>query len=58
MAVKLGIHSLPASFLIDREGKVMAIDVPGPQLAEHLERLLSDKPATPEPPKGADPPRS
>ena len=44
LAVKYEIHAIPASFLVDREGKVIAIDVRGPQLVEQLERMLPAKP--------------
>ncbi|HVU85816.1 MAG TPA: TlpA disulfide reductase family protein [Pirellulales bacterium] len=44
LAVKYDIHAIPASFLVDREGKVIAIDLRGPQLIEQLERLLPAAP--------------
>jgi thiol-disulfide isomerase/thioredoxin len=44
LAVKYDIHAIPASFLIDREGKVIAMDLHGPQLVEQLEKLLPASP--------------
>jgi thiol-disulfide isomerase/thioredoxin len=37
---KYGIRAIPATFLVDREGKVIAQDVRGPELAKQLETLL------------------
>ncbi|HEV3002911.1 MAG TPA: TlpA disulfide reductase family protein [Pirellulales bacterium] len=37
---KYGIRAIPATFLVDREGKVIAQDVRGVELANQLEKLL------------------
>lgn len=39
-AMKLNIEAIPATFLVDREGKVVATDLRGPALAKSLEELL------------------
>jgi len=54
LAVKLNVTSIPATFLVDREGKVIAENVRGEALGKHLERLLgaggaADKPAEEKP---------
>jgi thiol-disulfide isomerase/thioredoxin len=38
---KYDIHAIPATFLVDKEGKVVAENVRGPELANQLEILLS-----------------
>jgi thiol-disulfide isomerase/thioredoxin len=43
LAAQLNINSIPATFLVDREGKVIAENVRGPQLARQLEELLAGK---------------
>jgi peroxiredoxin len=40
MAVKHGIQAIPASFLLDREGKVVARDLRGPDLKEAVKKLM------------------
>jgi len=37
---KYEIHAIPATFLVDKEGKVVAENVRGPELAKQLEKLL------------------
>lgn len=39
-AVKFGINSIPAVFLLDQTGKVVATDVRGPQLEVEIKKLL------------------
>jgi thiol-disulfide isomerase/thioredoxin len=39
-ADKYGVEALPTMFLVDQAGKVVALQVRGPQLEEELERLL------------------
>lgn len=39
-AVKLGIESIPAMFLLDQEGKVVSTDARGPRLEADIKRLL------------------
>ena len=39
-AVKYGINSIPAVFLLDQTGKVVATDVRGPQLEVEIKKLL------------------
>ncbi|GEM_PF-789764 len=48
MADKLGIFSIPQMFLVGRDGKVLATDVRGPRLDQHLEELFgpAEKPVT------------
>ncbi|HVC92439.1 MAG TPA: TlpA disulfide reductase family protein [Pirellulales bacterium] len=38
---KYEIHAIPATFLVDKKGKVVAENVRGPELAKQLEKLLS-----------------
>jgi len=38
---KYEIQAIPATFLVDKEGKVVAENVRGPELAKQLEKLLS-----------------
>ena len=45
LAKKFGVNSIPATFLIGREGKVVARDLRGEALAEAVEKELN-KPAT------------
>ncbi len=47
LAVKLNVQAIPATFLIDREGKVVADNVRGPALGKHLEQLLGGEAAKP-----------
>jgi thiol-disulfide isomerase/thioredoxin len=59
LAVKLNIHSIPAAFLVDRDGKVIAENVRGSQLAGLLDELMAGKSAPPGRPPGDDsPPRN
>jgi peroxiredoxin len=41
VAVQYGVQSIPANFLIDRQGKIVAKGLRGPALEATLERLLS-----------------
>jgi thiol-disulfide isomerase/thioredoxin len=43
LAVKFKIQAIPATFLVDREGKVLAENVRGPQLAKQLAQLFAEK---------------
>jgi peroxiredoxin len=43
MAVHYGVSAIPTAFLVDQEGKVVSLAVYGPELQEHLEKLLGDK---------------
>jgi len=56
MAVKLNIHSIPATFLVDREGTVLAENVHGPDLLRRLDKLLGDESAPRERPRADEPP--
>ncbi len=62
LAEKYNITAIPSTFLVGRDGKVVAQNVRGPALEEHLKKLLADeaKPAAPEkqpaPPAKKDPP--
>jgi thiol-disulfide isomerase/thioredoxin len=47
LAVKFKIQAIPATFLVDREGKVLAENVRGPQLAKQLAQLFTEKNAQP-----------
>jgi peroxiredoxin len=40
LAVQYGVHSIPATFLIDREGNIAAINLRGPALEAKLAALL------------------
>jgi thiol-disulfide isomerase/thioredoxin len=40
MAVKYGVQAIPATFLVDRDGKVVAQDLRGEDLHQHLAKLL------------------
>jgi thiol-disulfide isomerase/thioredoxin len=44
---KYGVHAIPTTFLLDREGKVIAKDLHGQALADKIEELLDDKPGKP-----------
>ncbi len=46
LADKYGVHGLPTTFLIDREGKVIARDLGGAALSDKVEQALT--PAVPE----------
>jgi hypothetical protein len=41
MALKYGIETLPATFLLGKDGKVAAINLRGRALREKIESLLS-----------------
>jgi len=43
IADKYGVHGIPTTFLLDREGKVVAKDLHGEQLAEKIEEVLAGK---------------
>jgi len=43
LAVKYGIESIPASFLLDRDGKIIARNPRGPALAPAVEKALAAK---------------
>ena len=60
--VKLyGVDAIPATYLIGKDGKIIAIDVRGEELAAELAKLFPDEkkpePANPEPPK-TEPPKT
>jgi hypothetical protein len=40
LAVKYGINSIPSTFLLDREGKIIARDVRGPALEPAVAKAL------------------
>lgn len=40
MSAKYGVQGIPAMFLLDRDGKVVATGCRGPQLGQHLARLF------------------
>ncbi|OAM90933.1 TlpA family protein disulfide reductase [Termitidicoccus mucosus] len=40
LATSYGIMSIPATFLLDGEGRIVATDLRGPELEEHLAKLL------------------
>ncbi|MDA7979974.1 MAG: TlpA family protein disulfide reductase [Pirellulales bacterium] len=42
LATKYGVNAIPATFLIDREGNIMAMDVRGEQLGAKLEEVFAD----------------
>lgn len=42
LAKKYGIRAIPATFLLDKQGKVLAADLHGAELAKRLEKLLGD----------------
>ncbi|MBX3415229.1 MAG: redoxin domain-containing protein [Pirellulales bacterium] len=44
LATQFGIMSIPATFLIDREGKVISLDARGEALTEQLEKLFGEEP--------------
>jgi thiol-disulfide isomerase/thioredoxin len=56
LAVKYGVQAIPAAFLVDREGKVIAQDVRGVELGKQLEKLLAMGENKPDPSKPADKP--
>jgi thiol-disulfide isomerase/thioredoxin len=43
IAEKFGIESIPTTFLVDREGKIIARDLRGEDLAKKLEELLAEQ---------------
>jgi peroxiredoxin len=43
IADKYGVHGIPTTFLLDRQGKVVAKDLIGQQLADKIEELLEAK---------------
>jgi len=43
LAVKYGIHSIPASYLLDGTGKIIAVSPRGPALAPAIEAALANK---------------
>ncbi|MEX2142203.1 MAG: TlpA disulfide reductase family protein [Pirellulales bacterium] len=45
IADKYGVHGIPATFLLDREGEVIAKDLHGQALADKVEELLDGKPS-------------
>jgi thiol-disulfide isomerase/thioredoxin len=47
IADKYGVHAIPTTFLLDREGKVIAKDLHGQALADKVEELLNGKPDKP-----------
>lgn len=49
IADKYGVHGIPTTFLLDRQGKVVAKDLIGQQLADKIEELLEAKESEPKP---------
>lgn len=47
LAEKYGTHAIPGSFVLDREGKVVAKDLHGQPLVTKIEELLDAKPGKP-----------
>jgi thiol-disulfide isomerase/thioredoxin len=47
IADKYGVHAIPTTFLLDREGKVIAKDLHGQALADKVEALLDGTPGKP-----------
>jgi len=43
LAKKFGVDGIPATFLLDRSGKVAAISVRGEELGKQVEKLLAEK---------------
>jgi peroxiredoxin len=43
LAVKYGIHSIPATYLLDAEGKIAAKNLRGPALEQALAKMLAKK---------------
>lgn len=41
VAAKYNVNAIPATFLLDKSGKIIAIDAEGPQLERKIKRLLS-----------------
>jgi peroxiredoxin len=41
VAIQYGVSSIPANFLLDKDGKIIAKDLRGPALGQTLERLLA-----------------
>ena len=59
MAVKFKVEAIPAAFLVDQTGKVVAEDVHGDELIRRLDELLAAKAAPKEQRPGKDtPPRN
>ena len=44
LAEKLGVRAIPFTLLVDRTGHIVAQNLRGPAVVEHVERLLGDKP--------------
>lgn len=42
LAKKYGIRAIPATFLLDKDGKVLAADLHGKELSKRLEKLLGE----------------
>ena len=40
MAVRYGVNSIPAAFLVDRDGKIVATEARGPELERLIKKLL------------------
>ena len=47
LAVLFDVHSIPASFLIDREGVIQAVNLRGEAVSDWVERLLEGKKGAP-----------
>ena len=43
LAVKYGVNSIPATYILDGEGRIIAKDLRGPALAAALEKALPKK---------------
>jgi hypothetical protein len=46
IARRYGVSSIPANYLIDPQGKIVAINLYGDSLVQQLNRLFTPEPAT------------
>jgi hypothetical protein len=42
VAEKYGVNQIPTSFLLDKAGKIIAIDLAGPELENKMNELLKN----------------